>query len=102
MAFTHSNGQGGPGPFLSDSPPGIWRLTIQCMSTQARVLMWPGVQAMWSSFSTSSALKDAGQLCGVCVGAARAAGLFPQSLQGLLVLPPLLLVNGVQLEEQQA
>lgn len=28
--------------------------------------------------------------------------LSPQSLQGLLVLPPLLLINGVQLEEQQA
>lgn len=28
--------------------------------------------------------------------------LSPQSLQGLLVLPPLLLVNWVQLEEQQA
>lgn len=26
----------------------------------------------------------------------------PQGLQGLLVLPPLLLVNGVQLKEQQA
>lgn len=31
-----------------------------------------------------------------------ASPLSPQSLQGLLVLPPLLLIDGVQLEEQQA